>query len=235
MNDLKYLYKVISALFFISLSLNASEITIKKTITAEESIPTTLMQTSFTIEKSAKEPNDILKSFSISNKNIIELSKKEEITCKGGQNRIYPEYSLLEKNQRIFNGYKGSVSYECTFDKIQGYNVLLNTSLESGQRLNLSPIQWIVTDAKKKESEKIAEEKLSKEALRVVENYTLYLNAKCSLKSLEVISNIPHAPYMMTYAKSERMNSTASLENFQPTQENILIQVSGIVEISCVK
>lgn len=217
------------------LSAATNETTIKKTIVIEESIPTEFMQTSFTIEKTAKEPNEILKSFAISHKSIVELSKKEDITCKGGQNRVHPDYIASEKKQRIFNGYKGFVSYVCTFDKIQAYNTLLNTSLEDEQKLNLSPIQWIATEAKKKESEKILEEKLSKEALKVAEDYSLYLKAACSLKSLEVIANTPYSPYMMSYAKSERMNSAISLENFQPIQESILIQLSGVVEILCAK
>lgn len=193
------------------------------------------MQTSFVIEKSAKDPNDILKSFAASNKNIIEFTKKEDVTCKGGQNRVNPEYVVQDKNQRVFNGYRGSVSYVCTFDKIQSYNALLNASFESGQRLNLSPVQWIATDLKKKEAEKLAEKKLVNEARDAVIEYSLSLDASCSLKSLEVISNSPHPQYMMAYAKSERVGSGASIENFQPTQDDIVLQLSGNIELSCIK
>lgn len=217
----------------IPLCASANETVIKKAIMVEESIPATLMQTSFFIEKEGKEPSVVLKSFATTNKSILELTKKEGMSCKGGQNRINPSYISNEKNQRSFNGYKGSVSYVCTFDKIESYNTLLNSSFENGQRLNLSPIQWIISDEKKKETERIVENKLVKEALATVSEYGTFLNTICSLKSLDVVSTTPRPLNMLMYAKNERMSTSSALENFQPTQDNVIVQLSGMIEILC--
>lgn len=206
---------------------------VKKNLIVEESIPTTLMQTSFFIEKEGRDPSIVLKSFAATNKSVLELTKKENIQCKGGQNRINADYSIGEKNQRIFNGYKGSISYICTFDKIENYNALLNASFDNGQRLNLSPIQWIITDDRKKEVERIVEQKLAKEALAAVAEYGLLFNTTCSLKSLEVVPNSPRPLNTIMYAKSERGYVASALENFQPMQDNVTVQLSGMIEILC--
>lgn len=231
----KIRYQYLSVLCVLLVYSHAAETMIKKTIVIEESIPTALMQTAFTIEKAAKDPNEILKSFGMTNKSIIELTKSEDITCKGGQNRINLDYIVSEKNQRVFSGYRGSVSYVCTFDKIQAYNALLNASFDNGQKLNLSPIQWIATEAKKKEAQKAAEQRLVTEAQNTAVDYSSLLNAKCSLKSMEIASHIPHPQPVMTFAKAERLNNAAFVENFSPIQDNVILNLSGMVEVLCEK
>jgi len=235
MKNKQWIANKIGLLFVVlPIGIFANETMIKKTIMIEESIPATLMQTSFFIEKEGKDPSEVLKSFSATNKSILELTKKEDINCKGGQNRINPNYVYDgEKKGMVFNGYKGSVSYVCTFDKIESYNALLNASFDNGQRLRLSPIQWIITDEKKKEMERVSEQKLAKEALFTVQEYASLLDTKCSLKSLEIIPNSSRPLNMLAYAKSERLATSSNLENFQPTQDNVIVQLSGMIEILC--
>lgn len=227
-----YRFLMLCAAAVVPLCATTNETSIKKSIVVQERIPATLMQTSFTVEKEEQTPNEILKSFSSTNKIIVGIGEKEEITCKGGQNRINPNYVVGEKNKSVFSGYRGAMSYICTFDKIQSYNVLLNTSLDGGQRLNLSPIQWVALESKKKESEKALEQKLTKEALTSVSEYSDILSSKCSLKSLEFISSVPYRQNMVSFAKAERL--VAPLENFQPTQDDIVMQLTGMVEILCI-
>lgn len=236
-NRRKKIMKIISKLSLLLLAVaplcaSVEGTLIKKNIVIEEGIAATLMRTTFLIEKEAKEPSGILKSFSASNKSILDLTEKEDIRCKGGQNRIFPNYIYhSDKKQNVFTGYKGAVSYDCTFDKIESYNALLNASFEDGQRLNLSPIQWIITEEKKKEVLKMSEKKLAKEALSAVNDYALILNKKCTLHTLEIASDSPRPLHMASYAKS--VSASAMLENFQPTQDNVVVQLTGMVEIQC--
>lgn len=206
---------------------------VKKKITAEKSLSTLLFQTSFTFEKEGKTPDEILKSLSVSNKNLTEFLKKEDIQCAGGQTRMTPKYSFSSDNKKVFDGYTGIVSYSCTFDKLQSYNTLLNASFDKSQKLYLSPINWKVPEGLQKEALKEVEKVLVKNALDTVKEYESYMLKTCALTSLEVSSPnvVGNTPMASLAAKHER--ATSFQDNFLPIPENVIVQLVGTIEIQC--
>lgn len=220
---------MVSHSFAAGTNVNTATTVVKKTIVAEKSLTPTQMQTSFTIENDGKEVAGILKSFASSNNSILELTKKETIRCVGGQNRIVPKYAQnLDKKLRVFDGYSGSLTYTCTFEDIQVFNTLLDTSFGHGQKLNLSPVVWVVSDESIKKAEKDLEKDLVNSALTSVKEYESLLKTRCELHSLEIFSGSSKKG-MLFSAKAERV----AHENFQPIVEDIPMNLSGNIEIFC--
>jgi len=188
-------------LFIISvISLNA--FTISKTETFKIKTPAKIMQTNFSLNIKNKNNDLIIKIFN----EVIKEVKKSKI-CKGGKFSINPYYEWI-KDKRIFKGYKGNISFNCTFTDTQKYaNLIEKIKNKKGIIFSQDEINFITTPHKKE---------LENKAYKYAINYIKYLSktfqTKCKIKSINF--NNYYRPILYG-------NMTKSLSIEAPIQKNV--------------
>ncbi|MGB3751778.1 MAG: hypothetical protein WA945_09445 [Arcobacteraceae bacterium] len=186
-------------------SLSAVEINKHKIFTVNSEQES--FKTSFKVATKAQNSHQIENRF----KDAIELAKKSSI-CKGGEYRVYPNYKYV-KSQRIDDGYRGEVLFQCAFENKNGYEKLIN-DIKKIKDIELTQNQIQIV-AKDKTSDL---EKLSYEySLDYIVELDQYFS-KCTVDEITFLNynqSIPTTYLRKTMAAESDMNTsvTAPIEN----------------------
>jgi len=186
-------------------SINAVEITKDKEFTVNSEQES--LKTSFRVTANAQNSHQIENRF----KNAIQLAKKSSI-CKGGEYRVYPNYKYV-KSQRIDDGYRGEVLFQCAFENKNGYEKLIDDVKKIKDiELTQNQIQIVAKD-KTLELEKLT----YKYALDYIVELDQYFS-KCTVNEIIFLNynqSIPITYLKKTMAAESDMNTsvTAPIEN----------------------
>lgn len=227
----------ISTVVLFATSLMANQTTINTNISLDIDLEPNIMQASFTYQNTSKTPEPLLDAFSKINDTVVAFNKKYNNThtkCKGGQNRISPQYSY-KNSVRKFEHYSGSLSYTCRFSDIKAYNTLIGMSMFGSEKITLNPIQWILSDdITTKAKEKLTDE-LFIEIKRKASHYSSLLDKSCHISKINLgHQNIP-SPRPMLQRESVDMVMAKSVSNFQPTKDSQTIKRNASVTYICDK
>ena len=186
---------------------------ITKTVTLEESMVSDYYKIHIGVSKEAKKKGDIEISF----EKAIDYAKDAKV-CKGGRYNIYPKYKYTN-NKRVFNGYRGNISFNCTFKDEQIIEEFL-TDLNKINDIRVSQGQ-ISPTLSDKQIEQL-EQKLEKKVYVYANEYNDFLSDvtdnKCKTSKIEFLSYNNVMPMarmasvdMVMSAKSE--NITKPIDN----------------------
>jgi len=186
-------------------SLSAVEINKHKIFTVNSEQES--LKTSFRVASKGQNSYQIENRF----KEVIQLAKKSSI-CKGGEYRVYPNYKYI-KSQRIDDGYRGEVLFQCAFENKNGYEKLIN-DVKKIQDIELTQNQIQIV-AKDKTSE------LEKLTYKYASNYINELSkyfSKCSVDEITFVNYnqpVPSIYLGKTMASESDMSTsiTAPIEN----------------------
>ena len=212
-------------IYFIAVSLLFA-LEIKENKLFNKSITPEKMVTSFSVEKVSLFINEIESSLS-----AISEKVKESNICSGGTYSIVPVYSYQNRTKE-FENYKGVMNFNCTFSKIQDFDLLMNSFSLEDEKLSLSPINWHVG---KKESEAVKEE-LKKGALQYsilkAAKLSSHLGSyKCEPKEI-IFNDRRNQPYPRNLMYAQSSMEKASIE---PIKEDQKISLNVDFSYECIK
>lgn len=158
--------------------------------------------------------------------------------CHGGGYFLSPRYSYKDQKQ-IFNGYGGTLSFECDFKSIDHYNALLEAIHKikaSSVLINQSALTWAVS-LKAQNSARLA---MRASLLRMANEQALFFSKetkmRCDISAVAFEGSEPPQPVMM---KSMLSRANAPLkEEATPTEAPILrdetLFLDATVNYTCV-
>jgi hypothetical protein len=190
--------KKLLVLLFLSLSVLAQEIVVKKSQIFTAKDDPYLLSSRFTLSQISNSMSEIEANFAKNSKKISSFS-----ICKGGSYHINPRYKW-DKSEKVFLGYEGQISYECVFDDMKKYTKIIDSIAQKDQKLSLGGIYWILSDKQKEQMEL----KLELESLNFSKEYSAFLSInlkkECKLSKIELSSsNNSHESYARLRASSE--------------------------------
>lgn len=186
--------------FLTTLSLNAIEINKNKTFTIQSEEKN--LKTSFRINMQLKSENRIESTF----KRAIKLSNRSDI-CTGGSYTVSPHYKY-ENSKRIKDGYRGNISFDCTFQDKENYEKLID-KIKKLKNIQLSQNRInIVAVDKSKELEQISFEYASN-YIHELHNY--FVNCKVELINVLSYHQPASRPYYLRANKSIQEESDTTV------------------------
>ena len=158
--------------------------------------------------------------------------------CRGGGYYLAPRYTYKDQKQ-IFNGYGGTLSFECDFKSIEHYNALLsalNKIKAPTVLINQSALTWDVS-LKARNSARLA---MRTSLLHMATEQALFFSKetkmRCEVSSVAFEGTEPPQPVMMNSMLSRA--NTSLKEESTPTEAPILrdetLSLGATVNYSCV-
>jgi predicted secreted protein len=206
-------------------------------VTLNESVSITVepdtMRTTLSFEERSRDDQAIRHHFNTLVKTVKHYNKDEGLECRGGGYRISPQYSW-KNNRQQFLGYRGSVSFTCSFREIGEFNALsadLDNRLTAlpGVKRNQGTVQWIVSDELALQNREQLESMLVRRIERKREHLSEIMQLRCATTSIAFSSRAPAYPV-------ERMmvaEAAAPVPIEAPIQSDTTQKLSGAVEYRC--
>jgi len=166
---------------------------------------------------------------------VKQFDPKGEI-CQGGGYYLAPRYTYKDQKQ-IFNGYGGTLSFECDFKSIEHYNALLVAIQKVKAQsvlINQSALTWEVSLKARNSTRLAMRTSLLQTATEQAVFFSKETKMHCEISAVAFEGTAPQ-PVMM---KSMLSRSNAPLkEESVPTQEPILhdetLSLSATVNYTC--
>ena len=198
----------------------ASSLEISKSKVFTDNIPPQNYNSGFSIIKEAKNSNIIEELFS----KVIGVVEEADI-CKGGKYTIYPNYYYKE-GKRVQNGYRSTIGFDCEFERVENYNILLSKLKTFNGVMQQNKINYGV--------DKLTKEKylltLENRIYDYAKAHSEFLNEQfknCEIKAIDINQNNQPVPYFREAAISVSAKSTP------PIKEDIKVQLNAAFKFEC--
>jgi predicted secreted protein len=207
-------------------------------VTLNESVSITVepdtMRTTLAFEERSRDDQALRKHFNTLVKTVKSYNDKGgSLECRGGSYRIAPHYSW-KNNRQQFLGYRGSVSFTCSFRDIGEFNALsaeLDTRLAAlpGVKRNQGKVQWFVSDERTLENRERLESMLVRRIERKREHLSEIMQQRCATTAIAFSSRGPAYPVERMMAAE----AAAPVPIEAPIQSDTTLKLSGAVEYRC--
>ena len=206
-------------------------------VTLNESVSVTVepdtLRTVLSFEERSQEEQTIRHHFNALVKTVKSHNEEGELECRGGSYRIAPQYSW-EKNRQKFLGYRGSVSFSCSFRDIGRFNALsaaLDTQLGAfpGVKRNQGSVEWFVSDELALQNRERLERMLVRRIERKREHLSEIMRQRCETTAISFSSRAPAYPVERMMAAE----AAASVPIETPIQGDTTLTLGGAVEYLC--
>jgi uncharacterized protein YggE len=187
---------------------------------------------SISLSLHSEQQEEIVKDF----EGVLKRAKKYSHICKGGEYGVRADYSY-DKGKREFEGYIGSMSFNCMFDDVDELEPFMNeiiNPLDDKFKKNISPTRWVVSKELKEstlQELKIENLKKAQKLADLYEDNIIQRNCIVEYISLDNSSNsvIPTTMYRSVSMSQEQKN--IDLEN--PIKQESSIVVDSSVKFIC--
>jgi predicted secreted protein len=207
-------------------------------VTLNESVSITVepdtMRTTLSFEERSRDDQAVRKHFNTLVKTVKQYNDKGgSLECRGGGYRISPQYSWKNSRQQ-FLGYRGNVSFTCSFREIGEFNALsadLDNRLTAlpGVKRNQGQVQWFVSDERNLQNRERLESMLVRRIERKREHLSEIMQLRCATTAIAFSSRAPAYPVeRMMVAKA-----AASVPVETPIQGDTTLTLRGAVEYRC--
>ena len=202
---------IVKLLITLLLSANVFALEIFKSSSFTKTLKPSFQSAAFSIDHKSMYDTQIESIF----KRIIHAASKSDI-CKGGEYRIYPSYKYIN-NERISDGYRSNIRFECEFKDIKKYEKVLDDIKEFGVKILQEKINYKVTEEEKLSAKKL----LEKEAFLYAKEYRDSLEeffSSCTIESIKFDQDqLSQAPYRAMAMESVSFKTTVT----SPIEEDI--------------
>ena len=149
--------------------------------------------------------------------------------CRGGGYHLTPRYGYKDQKQ-VFEGYAGSLSFECTFDSIEPYNALtaaIDKVSSPSIKKTQGALNWVVSDKSREAVKEELRGQLILKAFAQAEQFSKLTGNDCKVSAV-TFGGVPQ-PAPITFRANAMMAEASA-----PTESPLLSEEEVTVEASVV-
>jgi len=221
---MKFVYSALLVLIFSPVFAGGSDLMINDSITMSESVLPDKMISTLSLTYTSAD-------FAAASKGMEKLAvifKSESEICTYKSYRISPKYSYDKGTQKL-QGYQGSISSECRFDKISDFDSILekvhSAASSENYTISQSPVYWAVDENILKSAQERLKLNIVKAAREKASEFSRASQQDCTVSSINFSgSYTPQQPQLMARTASE---------STPPDQSETSVSVNASYSLIC--
>jgi uncharacterized protein YggE len=202
------------SLLLLALPLFAgNDMTITATEQVSQQLKPDVLQGYLNFRETSKSADTIKKDLNAIVAEMKRLDPKAE-RCSGGGYSVSPRYSYKDHKQQ-FDGYGGSLSFNCEFAGIETYNVFTGSIAKvtaPAVRQTQGALNWVVSEKKRTAAKAAMHDKLILNANAKAAHYAALTRNECRVSSITFGSVVRPAPIALRAMAENKVDTQSPMQ-----------------------